>query len=422
LLKRILVVLICFLCLNSALSAQETHTVEASPWIALDQAGEPKLRLYFFWSPTCPHCTEARPVVEEMAERLPWLRLHSLSVADRENLRLYRHLAAMLDQETRSVPTFIFCNRMRTGFDDSTLPLLEDALTRCRDDWRTGKTVTPTVEMENRVAIPGIGVVNTQELSLPLLTVILAGLDSFNPCAFFVLLFLLSLLVHARSRRRMALVGGLFVLISGLVYFLFMAAWLNLFLWIGDAHWITFGAGAVAVVVAVLSIKEFFLFREGVSLSIPDSAKPGLFQRMRGLLNAKNLPAMLIGTLVLAVVANSYELLCTAGFPMVYTRALTLHQLPESSYYGYLAFYNLVYVIPLLLIVTLFVFTLGSRKLQEHEGRTLKLLSGSMMLCLGLLLLLAPGLLNNVLTAVALLLTAIFITIVGTRWKRRQER
>ncbi len=141
---------------------------------------------------------------------------------------------------------------------------------------------------------------------------------------------------------------------------------------------------------------------------------------MRVLLNASNLNTMIFGTIVLAIVANSYELLCTAGFPMVYTRALTLHELPNSSYYLYLLLYNLIYVVPLIIITLTFILTLGSRKLKEREGRALKLMSGTMMLGLGLVLVIAPELLNNILVAFALLLISLLTTTLLMRINRNQ--
>ena len=263
-----------------------------------------------------------------------------------------------------------------------------------------------------RSELPGLGVIDPATLSLPVLTLTMAGLDAFNPCAFFILLFLLSLLVHARRRRTMLLVGGVFVFFSGLVYFLFMAAWLNVFRWLGEIQAVTLAAGGVAVVMAAINIKDYFWFKRGVSLTLSDGQKAGLFARMRRLLSAERLPAVLAGTVVLAVAANSYELLCTAGFPMVYTRILTLHELPALGYYAYLGLYNTVYVLPLLAIVLVFVATLGARKLSEAEGRVLKLLSGLMMLGLGGLLLVAPERLNSVSTALVLLLGAVTLTTV----------
>ena len=72
-------------------------------------------------------------------------------------------------------------------------------------------------------------------------------------------------------------------------------------------------------------------------------------------------------------------LLCTAGFPMVFTRILTLQQLPTWQYYTYLAAYNLIYILPLLIIVVIFAVTLGAHQLSERQGRFLKLLAGVMM-------------------------------------------
>jgi hypothetical protein len=220
----------------------------------------------------------------------------------------------------------------------------------------------------------------------------------------------------------MALVGGVFVVISGVMYFAFMAAWLNVFLVTGQMRWVTTVAGAIAIMLAVFSIKDYFWPDSSGSLSIPDSAKPGLFARMRGLTTGDSLPTVLLGTIALAAVANSYELLCTAGFPLVFTRVLTLNELSTSTYYGYLVLYNIVYVIPLLAIVGVFVWTLGSRKLSETEGRFLKLMSGAMMLGLGLLLLLKPTLLENMFAAVGIMALALIIAALVSFAGRHRGR
>jgi hypothetical protein len=203
-----------------------------------------------------------------------------------------------------------------------------------------------------------------------------------------------------------------------------MAAWLNLFLLVGHLRAITTVAGTVALVLGIINAKDFFFFKEGVSLSIPEAARPKLFARMRALLKAESPATMLTGALVLAVAANSYELLCTAGFPMVFTRVLTLHSLPPGRYYLYLVLYNIVYIIPLAVIVGIFTATLGSRKMSEWQGRVLKLLSGMMMILLGGVLLIEPALLNNPLWASGLLGSAVLVTGIVAEsmrkgWSRR---
>ncbi|HET6364119.1 MAG TPA: hypothetical protein VFG02_03650, partial [Nitrospirota bacterium] len=140
--------------------------------------------------------------------------------------------------------------------------------------------------------------------------------------------------------------------------------------------------------------------------------------RMRNLLRSPSFPAMAAGAVILAITANAYELLCTAGFPMIYTRVLTLHKLTTAQYYLFLVLYNVVYVLPLATIVVAITVTLGARKLTEWQGRKLKLVSGLMMLSLGMVLIINPALLNNVLTAVALLgavLVVSWVVIAVTR-------
>jgi hypothetical protein len=268
------------------------------------------------------------------------------------------------------------------------------------------------------INLPLIGALDPASLSLPALTLVLAGLDAFNPCAFFVLLFLLSMMAHQKSRARMLMIGGVFVAISGLMYFAFMAAWLNVFQLFGHLAWVTSAAGALAVFVGAVSIKDYFWFEKGLTLSIPESKKPDIFRRTRTILSAENLPAMIAATAFLAIAANFYELLCTAGFPMVYTRLLTLADLSSAGRYGYLAAYNLIYVVPLAAIVAVFAGSLGARKLSEREGRLLKLMSGAMMLELGALLLLAPERVSQVGIAFGLMAVAVGITFAAAKLRR----
>jgi hypothetical protein len=411
-------------------------------WYGTAADGTPTVRLYFFWSASCPHCRAARPFVESLSARLPWVEVRSHEVGrSREAATLYVEAARAVGGDARSVPGFLFCRQIETGFhtDETTGRELVRGLEACRaarvqasgPAAAAAASGAPVAGMgQGALALPGsgaaaaehrqaslpvLGTVDLRGWSLPVLTVVLAGLDAFNPCAFFVLLFLLSLLVHARSRARMLFIGGVFVLFSGLAYFAFMAAWLNVFLLMGEIRGVTLVAGLLALFIGAVNVKDYFWFQQGLTLSIPESAKPGLFKRMRGVATAGGTVPMVVGTVLLALVANSYELLCTAGFPMVFTRALTLQDLGSAGYYGYLALYNVIYVVPLALIVLVFTYTLGSRKLTEREGRLLKLVSGYMMLGLGLLLVFRPELLTSAGSAIAVLAVALAAAAVTAR-------
>ena len=408
--RRLLLVLAALLLAGTA-QAEE-------PWVAPGPDGAPQIQLYFFWSLTCPHCTAAHPHIEAIPVQRPWVRLHALEVSrEGDNLRRYSALSRQIGAEPDGVPAWIFCGEMHTGWDsdEGMGAMLRERLDACRASLASGAAPVQAQAVATGIDLPFLGRVDPASLSLPALTAVLAARDAFNPCAFFVLLFLLSMMAHQKSRSRMLLIGGVFVLISGLMYFAFMAAWLNVFQVFGHLAWVTLAAGLLAVLVGAVNVKDFFWFQKGLTLSIPESKKPDIFRRTRAIVGADRMPAMLAATVVLAIAANFYELLCTAGFPMVFTRLLTLADLGTAGRYGYLAAYNLIYVLPLAAIVAVFAGTLGARKLTEREGRLLKLMSGLMMLGLGLLLLLAPERLGQVGIAFGLMALALVITIVAAR-------
>jgi hypothetical protein len=400
-------------------------TAAPTAWTTLGADGATQVHLYFFWSQRCPHCLEARPHVEALAGRHPWVVLHSLELSrNPENVERYRAMAAELGQEAHSVPGFLFCGQMHVGWDgEATTGDLLAALQACRAEPALAALYargTLRQADDTTLHLPLLGDLKATRLSLPVLTVLIAGMDAFNPCAFFVLLFLLSLMVHQRDRRRMLIIGGVFVLFSGLMYFAFMAAWLGLFRIVGGLPWVTAAAGVLAAVMGAVNVKDFFAFKAGVTLSIPESRKADIFRRGREIIAAGSLPAMLAATVLLAMAANFYELLCTAGFPMVYARVLTMQVDSPVWHLAYLALYNVIYVLPLLLIVLAFVRTMGARKLSEREGRLLKLLSGLMMLSLGLLLLVAPERLNDLSVALGLMLAAVMMTGLAARLTRER--
>ena len=403
---------------------------------AAQAAGPPALTIHYFRADGCPHCEDAGAFFARLAAEEPRLIVRDYEVSrDPENRALFQAALQALGVEEGGVP-FIFVGDWATlGYhaDATTGTEIRRQVERCLAApcpdalaaIRAGRapvSLPPREAGADVLRLPLVGEVDASSLSLPLLTVTVAALDAFNPCAFFVLLFLLSMMAHQKSRARMLAVGGIFVLFSGLMYFAFMAAWLNLFQLLGELAWVTLAAGLLAVVVGAVNVKDFFLFGRGVSLSIPESRKPDLFRRARAILAAENLPAMLAATVFLAVAANFYELLCTAGFPMVYTRLLTLGEPSAAVRYLYLALYNLVYVLPLAVIVLVFVRTLGARKLGEREGRLLKLLSGTMMLELGVLLLVAPEWLSRLGVAFALLALALAVTWIAARLTRGEGK
>jgi hypothetical protein len=319
LLLRLLVLLLI-------MTGSSTPALNDDRWVKPGADGQNEIQFYFFWSLTCEHCAAAHPHISAIPRERPWVRLHELEVSrNKENVVRFEQLAREAGGEAVAVPAFIFCGEILVGWDgpEGMGGELTRRLDACRARIVTQGTPAAVPQQSERqgsgeyIQIPLLGSVDVSGLALPALTFVLALLDAFNPCAFFVLLFLLSMMTHQRSRTRMALIGGVFVLVSGLMYFAFMAAWLNVFQILGHLAWVTLAAGVLAVFAGAVNIKDFFWFEKGLSLSIPESRKPDIFRRARAILTADRLAAMLAATIFLAIAANSYELLCTAGFPMV---------------------------------------------------------------------------------------------------------
>lgn len=252
---------------------------------------------------------------------------------------------------------------------------------------------TPSASDET-IDVPVFGRLRVNDLGMPLFSFLVGLVDGFNPCAMWILVFLLSVLVNIKDRKKILLIAGTFVVVSGMAYYAFMAAWLNLFLLIGIARPVQIALGVLALLIGIVNVKDFFAFKKGVSLSIPESSKPGLYRRVRRIVEAKYLTVAIGGAIALAVVVNMVELLCTAGLPALYTQILTLQQLPPRWNYFYLGIYILAYMLDDAVLVAIVVATLSHRKLQEREGRWLKLFSGIVILLLGAAMIVRPDLLQ----------------------------
>jgi hypothetical protein len=392
----------------SAAGPPPTIPPPSERWVTVAPDGQPLVHLYFGWTSTCPHCAKARPFIASLQEELPWLVVHSYQLDGPDgqaNAGVLVALADELGETINGVPAFFYDARLETGFDEAatTGERLRAGLIGVHDAALPDRAASPrpTAPPAETVTVPLAGELRLDGLALPAVVVVLAGLDAVNPCALSVLLFLLGVLVGVGDRRRMLLVGATFVAVSGVVYFAFMSAWLNLFLLVGAIGLVTLLAGLAAIAAGLVNVKDYGWFGQGPSLVIPQSARPGLFGRMLDLPERVGLPALLAATAAVAAVANLYEALCTGGFPVVFTRILTLHGLAPAEAHLWIAAYCTVYVLPLLAIVALFTWRTRTHTVSIIEARRLKLLSGLLMLGLGLLLVVAPDRLSDLTATLA---------------------
>ncbi|MFU8858636.1 MAG: hypothetical protein ACNA8S_16730, partial [Deferrisomatales bacterium] len=218
-------------------------------------------------------------------------------------------------------------------------------------------------------------------------TAVIAFVDGFNPCSLWVLSMLLAIVIHTSSRRKIFIVGGTFLLVTATVYGAFVAGMFNVLAYLMYIGWVTYLVAAIAIAFAAINIKDYFFFRQGVSLTISDKHKPGIFKQMRGTVAGdKSVLAMIGTTAVMAAGITVIELPCTAGFPLVWSGLVASHQVGLVSFAALLVLYIAVYLSVEIVIFAAALTTLKMGKLQEAQGRVLKLVGGTVMLFLGIAL------------------------------------
>ncbi|MEY3204405.1 MAG: hypothetical protein RLZZ21_736 [Planctomycetota bacterium] len=356
------------------------------------------LQMEVFTRPGCGRCAAAKAWLPTFQHAHPGVKVVTLDIAGDAGSRQYLgDLVREHRTAAASVPVFHVCNRLVVGFDRPETSgrrlaaVLEPWTRPCPEPIGVEADVGETAaESETSIDLPVIGTVDARILGMPLFTLAIGLVDGFNPCAMWVLLLLLSILVNVQDRLRILAIAGTFVLVSGLAYFAFMAAWLHVFDWIGCLRPVQIALGLLAITIGSVHVKDFFAFKQGLSLSIPEAAKPGIYDRMRRIVTAENLLGAILGAFTLAVLVNIVELLCTAGLPALYTNVLSLQGYSTPVRYGYLGLYIAAYMFDDALMVAGVVATLSRFRLQETGGRWLKLVSGAVILLLGCVMLFRP--------------------------------
>jgi len=250
---------------------------------------------------------------------------------------------------------------------------------------------------ELMINLPFIGKVNLADKSLLLSTLLIALVDGFNPCSIWVLSLLLAITLNSRSRKKVLIIGLVFIFVTGFVYALFISGLFTVFTFVGYTGWIQFIVAVFALFFAVVNIKDYFWYKEGFSFTISDEKKPGIYKGIRKVMRAEgNIWALIGATVVLSAGVSIVEFSCTAGFPVIWTNLLVVHEATGLAFLGFLLVYMLVYQMDELAIFLTAVFTLRKSKMEEKYGRILKLLGGILMLALAIVMLIDPALMNNI--------------------------
>jgi len=239
------------------------------------------------------------------------------------------------------------------------------------------------------IYLPLIGEIDPTNFSLPLLTIVIAAIDGFNPCAMWALLFLITMLIGMKDRKRMWILGSAFIVVSAVVYFLFMAAWLNLILFLGFIVWVRILIGLVALLGGGYNLKKFFENKNTCEVT-NDEKRLKLLDKLKTITQLNSFWLALGGIILLAAIVNLIELVCSAGLPAVYTQVLALSNLATWQHYFYLLLYVFVFMLDDLFIFFIAMITLQTVGITTRYTHAAQLIGGVIMLIIGILLIFKP--------------------------------
>jgi thiol-disulfide isomerase/thioredoxin len=387
--------------------------------------------IYFFWGDGCPHCAAAKPFLAALEQKYPSVTVRAYEVwNDDANRDLFIKMAAKYGFEPTAVPTIFIGDRYWVGYTEEPYAReIEDAAKSCvlggcpdagagviaplQAPTPASPPLAPTpvaiaagadvtaqaaiiAPASSVIAAPFLGEIDLGAQSLLLSTALIAFVDGVNPCSLWVLSVLLALTIHTGSRRKVFIIGAVFLTVTSLVYALFIAGLFTMFTVLDWVPWIQIVVALVALFFALINIKDYFWYKEGISLTIADEQKPGLYRNMRRVLQAgDSMPALIGAAIVMSAGASLVEFSCTAGFPMLWSNLLSAQGVTTVTFILLLILYMAIYQLDEIIIFTGAVVGLRASKLEEKQGRILKLISGTLMLVLAIIMLVNPSLMSS---------------------------
>lgn len=253
------------------------------------------------------------------------------------------------------------------------------------------------VEESDTYDVPVLGKVDAKKVSLPLLSIIMGFVDGFNPCAMWILIFLISMLIGMKDKKRLIILGSIFILTSGVIYFLFMASWLSLATFLSKIVLIRLFIAFFSIIIGMYNIYRFIKLENSndeVGCDVTDSkSRKNIINRVKKIVKEKSFLLSIIGIILLAASVNILELLCSLGLPVIYTEILTINNLSIIESFIYMLIYILFFLIDDIAIFLIAVFSLKIKSISNKYTKYSHLIGGIIMLVLGLLMLLKPEIL-----------------------------
>ncbi len=371
----------------------------------LVNAEDKEITLHLFHGATCPHCKEEIEYLNTFLEDNKNIKLEMYEVwNDSDNKTLFKEVQDLLDVSANGVPYLVIGSKVIMGFSSDTTPASIEKVIKYynENDYidyvanyiNTGIKEEIKEEVEevdkNIVSVPVLGEVDAKKVSLPLVSIIIGFVDGFNPCALWILIFLITMLFNMKNRKKMWILGSLFLITSSLVYILFMVSWLKLAMFLNQITIIKIFISLFAVIFGIVNIAKFFKTSETGCDVVNSNKRKNIMNKIKDIVNEKRFIISIIGIIMLAISVNIIELMCSLGLPLLFTSILSMNDLTKLEYFIYIMIYMIFFMIDDFVI---FFVAMKSSKITAISNKYTKyshLIGGIIMLIIGVLLVLKP--------------------------------
>ena len=372
------------------------------------------VNIYLFHSYTCKHCKEEIKLLDELEKEYDNIKVYKYEVNENGNGELLKNISEIMGSKVTGTPYTIIGNKVFSGYDyENSKGRFKGAIeyySKYGYEDKVGEYISsiplPSYEVKDtdpdvdeyisnyisyKVKLPLIGEVKLKNLTLPLITVVIGLADGFNPCAMWVLLFLISMLIGMKDKKRMWILGSTFLLISALIYLIFMMSWLNLANLLISVVWVRVIIAIVSLVGGIINLRGYIKHRKVSGCDVVDDKKRNrIITRIKKFTTEKNFWLAILGVIVLAISVNVVELACSAGLPVMFIEILSLNNLTAIEEIIYIVLYMLFFLLDDFVVFVIAMTTLSLTGVSSKYGNLSKLIGGILMLLIGLLLMFKP--------------------------------
>lgn len=372
------------------------------------------VNIYLFHSYTCKHCKEEIKLLDELEKEYDNIKVYKYEVNENGNGELLKNISEIMGSKVTGTPYTIIGNKVFSGYDyENSKGRFKGAIeyySKYGYEDKVGEYISsiplPSYEVKDtdpdvdeyisnyisyKVKLPLIGEVKLKNLTLPLITVVIGLADGFNPCAMWVLLFLISMLIGMKDKKRMWILGSTFLLTSALIYLIFMMSWLNLANLLISVVWVRVIIAVVSLVGGIINLRGYIKHRKVSGCDVVDDKKRNrIITRIKKFTTEKNFWLAILGVIVLAISVNVVELACSAGLPVMFIEILSLNNLTAIEEIIYIVLYMLFFLLDDFVVFVIAMTTLSLTGVSSKYGNLSKLIGGILMLLIGLLLMFKP--------------------------------